>query len=213
MSGGHDGPVAGEGSGPRDEWLPAGPGHIPDTPTPDTPAAGIPAPDGDGANSAEGADTGLAATASGTGAAGAAGAAQPNGNSPDGSPGGEVYDWYTRGVALLDRGNANAAVQLLAHAVAAEPGSRSVREALARAQFDAGQYGAARESFAWIVAHDPTDDYAQFGLGMAARRTGDLRAAVEHLALAVAMRPDLGHYGQALRGVRAALNRPVRGRP
>ncbi|SBW26321.1 hypothetical protein FDG2_4854 [Candidatus Protofrankia californiensis] len=48
---------------------------------------------------------------------------------------------------------------------------------------------------------------------MAARRTGDLRAAVEHLALAVAMRPDLGHYGQALRGVRAALNRPVRGRP
>ncbi|WP_131787074.1 tetratricopeptide repeat protein [Protofrankia symbiont of Coriaria ruscifolia] len=130
-----------------------------------------------------------------------------------GSPGGEVYDWYTRGVALLDRGNANAAVQLLAHAVAAEPGSRSVREALARAQFDAGQYGAARESFAWIVDHDPTDDYAQFGLGMAARRTGDLRAAVEHLALAVAMRPDLGHYGQALRGVRAALNRPVRGRP
>jgi tetratricopeptide (TPR) repeat protein len=124
-----------------------------------------------------------------------------------GAPGGEVYDWYTRGVALLDRGNANAAIQLLAHAAAAEPGSRSVREALARAQFDAGQYSAARESFAWIVENDPTDDYAQFGLGMAARRTGDLRAAVEHLALAAAMRPDLRHYGQALRGARAALNR------
>ncbi|WP_239335884.1 tetratricopeptide repeat protein [Frankia sp. CiP3] len=123
-----------------------------------------------------------------------------------GAPGGEVYDWYTRGVALLDRGNANAAVQLLAHAVAAEPGSRSVREALARAQFDAGQYGAARESFAWIVENDPADDYAQFGLGMAARRTGDLRAAVEHLALAAAMRPDLRHYDRALRNARAALN-------
>lgn len=121
-------------------------------------------------------------------------------------PGGEVYDWYTRGKALLDGGNANAALQVLAHAAEAEPSSRSVREALARAQFDSGQYGDAFASFAWIVARDPTDDYAQFGLGMAARRVGDLRSAVEHLALAVAMRPDLRHYGQALRGARAALD-------
>jgi tetratricopeptide (TPR) repeat protein len=116
-----------------------------------------------------------------------------------------VYDWYRRGKALLDGGNANAAVQVLAHAVAAEPGSRSAREALARAQFDSGQYDDARDSFAWIVANDPADDYAQYGLGLAARRTGDLRSAVEHLALAVAMRPDLRHYGQALKGARAAL--------
>ncbi len=146
--------------------------------------------------------------ANGAGANGAGANGAGVGGAGGGTPGGEVYDWYTRGVALLDRGNANAAVQLLAHAVAAEPDSRSVREALARAQFDAGQYGAARESFAWIVDNDPADDYAQFGLGMAARRTGDLRAAVEHLALAAAMRPDLRHYGQALRGARAALNRP-----
>jgi tetratricopeptide (TPR) repeat protein len=121
------------------------------------------------------------------------------------APAGEVYDWYTRGVALLDRGDANAAVQLLAHAVAAEPESRSVREALARAQFDAGQYTEARDSFALIVEANPADDYAQYGLGMSARKTGDLRSAVEHLALAVAMRPDVRHYGQALRGARAAL--------
>ena len=30
-----------------------------------------------------------------------------------------------------------------------------------------------------------------------------LRLTAEHLALAVAMRPDLGHYSRALRGVRA----------
>lgn len=123
------------------------------------------------------------------------------------SPAGEVYDWYTRGMALLGHGDANAAVQLLAHAVAAEPASPSVREALGRAQFEAGQYDDALRTFAWIVDRHPTDDYAQFGLGMAARRTGDLRSAVEHLALAVAMRPDLAHYGVALRGARAALNR------
>ncbi|ESZ99847.1 hypothetical protein ThrDRAFT_04111 [Frankia casuarinae] len=122
-------------------------------------------------------------------------------------PAGEVYDWYTRGMALLGHGDANAAVQLLAHAVAAEPASPSVREALARAQFTAGQYGAARETFAWIVDRHPTDDYAQFGLGLSARKIGDLRAAVEHLALAVAMRPDIRHYGVALRGARAALAR------
>lgn len=120
-------------------------------------------------------------------------------------PSGEVYDWYTRGKALLDGGNANAAAQVLAHAAAAEPSSRSVREALARAQFDSGQYDHARDTFAWIVDRDPADDYAQYGLGLAARRLGDLRVAVEHLALAVAMRPDLRHYGQALRGARAAL--------
>lgn len=131
----------------------------------------------------------------------------PRSGASDALPGGEVYDWYTRGVQLLADGSANAAVQLLEHAVAAEPGSRSLREALARAQFDARQYGRARESFDWIVTQDPTDDYAHFGLGMAARKTGDLQAAVEHLALAAAMRPDLRHYRQALRGARAALGR------
>ncbi|WP_163554298.1 tetratricopeptide repeat protein, partial [Candidatus Frankia alpina] len=112
-------------------------------------------------------------------------------------PAGEVYDWYTRGMALLGHGDANAAVQLLAHAVAAEPASPSVREALGRAQFTAGQYVAARETFAWIVDRHPTDDYAQFGLGLYDRKIGDLRAAV-------AMRLDIGHYGVALRGARAA---------
>jgi hypothetical protein len=66
-------------------------------------------------------------------------------------PVGEVYDWYIRGVELLEGGNAAAAVQLLSHASAAEPASRSVRESLARAQFDAGMYLEATESFAMII--------------------------------------------------------------
>lgn len=127
--------------------------------------------------------------------------------SPDVSPSGEVYDWYVRGLSLLDGGNPAAAVQLLAHAAAAEPHSRSVREALARAQFDAGHFADARDSFDWITRADPADDYAQFGLGLAAAKVGDYRSAVEHLALAAAMRPDIGHYGVALRGARAALTR------
>lgn len=123
----------------------------------------------------------------------------------DGVPAGESYDWYVRGLGLLESGNAAAAVQVLAHAATAEPKSRAAREALARAQFDAGLYSDALNSFEWIVAADPTDDYAQFGLGLAAARTGDFRTAVEHLSLAAAMRPDVAHYNMALRGARAAL--------
>lgn len=124
---------------------------------------------------------------------------------PDVLPQGEVYDWYIRGMDLLDGGNAAAAVTLLTHAAQAEPESRSIREALARAQFDAGMYSEAVESFEFIISVNPADDYAQFGLGLAAAKTGDLASAVEHLALAAAMRPDVPHYSTALRGARAAL--------
>jgi len=119
--------------------------------------------------------------------------------------GSDTYDLYQRGLDLLSRGSAAAAAQLLARANTAEPGSRSVLEALARAQFDAHRYGDAADSFRQIVDASPADDYARFGLGLALARTGNPRGAAEHLALAAAMRPDLRHYADALRGVRATL--------
>ena len=123
----------------------------------------------------------------------------------DVTPQGEVYDWYARGVELLENGDANASVQLLTHVAGAEPESRMVREALARAQFDCGMYEEALVNFEWIIAINPADDYSQFGLGLAATKMGDLPKAVEHLALAAAMRPDINYYSTALRGARAAL--------
>jgi tetratricopeptide (TPR) repeat protein len=120
-------------------------------------------------------------------------------------PGGDAYAWYRRGLDLLGRGSPAAAAQLLERAAEAEPEARSVREALARAQFDAGRYAQAAESFRQIVEASPSDDYAQFGLGLALARDGNPAAAAEHLALAAAMRPDLRHYTEALRGVRATL--------
>jgi Flp pilus assembly protein TadD len=120
-----------------------------------------------------------------------------------GQPEGGVYEWYQRGLELLGAGNPEAAATLLLHAAEAEPESRSVREALARAQYDSGRYQDAIATFAQLIDGNPADDYAQFGLGLAASRAGELDLAAEHLALAVAMRPDLGHYARALRGVRA----------
>jgi Flp pilus assembly protein TadD len=103
---------------------------------------------------------------------------------------------------LADRHPA-AAATLLARAAEVEPASRSILEALARALYDAGQYAESMDVFTSLIAVSPTDDYAHFGLGLAASRAGELSVAAEHLALAVAMRPDLGHYARALRGVRA----------
>jgi len=105
---------------------------------------------------------------------------------------------------LLDKGSPAAAAQILQRAVLAEPDSRSVREALARAQFDTGQYAEAAANFRVIVEASPTEDYACFGLGLALARTGEHAAAAEYLALAAAMRP-LKHYTEALRQVRATL--------
>jgi len=106
---------------------------------------------------------------------------------------------------LLGKGSPAAAAQVLQRACSAEPGSRSVREALARAQFDAGWYQTAADNFRVIVEASPSDDYAHFGLGLALARTGDHAAAAEYLALAAAMRPDAAHYTDALREVRATL--------
>ncbi|MGH3303357.1 MAG: tetratricopeptide repeat protein [Streptosporangiaceae bacterium] len=117
----------------------------------------------------------------------------------------DTHQLYQRGLDLLGRGSPAAAAQLLQRAAAAEPRSRSVLEALARAQFDAGQYAAAAGNFRLIVEASPSDDYAQFGLGLALARTGDPGGAAEHLALAAAMRPNLRHYTDALRSVRATL--------
>ncbi|MCG5215091.1 tetratricopeptide repeat protein [Streptosporangium soli] len=129
-------------------------------------------------------------------------------DSPDqdpGTPGGDVYDWFQRGMALLKDGSPAAAAALLERAAEAEPESRSVREALARAQFNSRRYDQAADSFRLIVDANPTEDYAYFGLGLALWRTGDMEAAQEPLAIAVAMRPDHRDYVSALKSVRATL--------
>jgi Flp pilus assembly protein TadD len=122
-------------------------------------------------------------------------------------PAGDVYDWYRRGMGLLAAGDAAAAAQLLEHAARAEPDSCSVREGLARALYDSGRYEQARAAFAANVEDSPSDDYAHFGLGLSHQRMGEYDAAVEHLAIAVALRPDNPHYGTALRSARAARAR------
>ena len=131
---------------------------------------------------------------------------RPGGEGPDAAgPEGDPHAWYQRGLELLSRGSPAAAAQILERAATVEPSSRSVREALARAQFDARRYTEAADNFRLIVEASPSDDYANFGLGLSLARTGNPAAAAEYLALAAAMRPDDAHYTEALRSVRATL--------
>lgn len=123
----------------------------------------------------------------------------------EGEPAGEVYDWYVRGLRLLETGNAAAAAELLAHAHSREPDSASVLEALARATFDARRYAESHRFFGVLVETTPDNDYARFGLGLSRMRAGDVPGAVEQLALAAAMRPERADYQQALREARATL--------
>ncbi|HEY8457301.1 MAG TPA: tetratricopeptide repeat protein [Actinopolymorphaceae bacterium] len=129
----------------------------------------------------------------------------PGGETGGTPPAGDVYDWYRRGLALLSSGDSAAAAQVLSHAQAVEPRSKSIREALARAQFNMRRYAESAETFEGLVAENPSDDYAHFGLGLALSRLGDHKAAAPHLAMAVAMRPTVEHYNRALRQVRAKL--------
>lgn len=119
-------------------------------------------------------------------------------------PVGSTYDWYRRGLDLLERGDAAASALLLERAHAAEPHARHLREALARALFDAGRYQSASLHFRHLSVVDPVDDYAHYGLGLCLWRTGDIEQARESLSIAVALRPR-EEYQAALGQVQATL--------
>lgn len=130
--------------------------------------------------------------------------AQPASSGPA-TPAGDSYDWYRRGAALLEQGNAAAAAELLAWAVTAEPEAASVRETYARALFDARRFVDAEREFRALVYLVPADDYARFGLGLSLWRLRQFPAAADQLAMAVTMRPDRPEYAAALRQVRATV--------
>jgi Flp pilus assembly protein TadD len=127
-----------------------------------------------------------------------------SGPSPE-PPVGDAYDWFRRGTALLADGHPAAAAELLAWAASEEPEAASVREALARALFDARRFDEAAREFTVLLRLAPDDDYAQFGLGLALWRLRQFPQAANHLAAAATMRPDRPEYASALRQVRATL--------
>lgn len=106
----------------------------------------------------------------------------------------KVYELFTRGSELLERGDFSAAAIPLEQARGMEPEKSSIREALGRAYFRSGRYEDATVEFQAVVDHYPVNDYAHFCLGRSLEKSGRQTDARKHLALAASLRPDRADY-------------------
>lgn len=109
-----------------------------------------------------------------------------------------AYELLERARDFLKNGHPHQAAMLLSEAKLLEPEKGSIREALGRALYLAGRTARARLEFAKAVQIDPVNDYAHFGLALSCARTGEKTRAIAHLKLAIAMRPGVDEYRQAL---------------
>ena len=116
-----------------------------------------------------------------------------------------VYEWYQRGLSLIEAGDFHAAATLLERAAAAEPGKTSIHEALARAYFRSGRFSDALDQFNVVIELSPANDYGYFGRGLSLDRLGRLPEAVGHLRMANVMRPGNADYEAALASSEARL--------
>lgn len=110
----------------------------------------------------------------------------------------DPYTLLQKGRRLLALEHPHQAAIVLERAAAIEPAKNSIREALARAFYNSGQFGRAREQFAAVVEINPSNAYAHFGYALCLARTGDRAAAIGHLKMARVMRPDSELYREAL---------------
>ena len=114
------------------------------------------------------------------------------------NPSSRVYELVSRAGEFLRTGHPHQAAMLLTEAKLIEPEKGSIREALGRAHYLCGRPARARREFAKAVEIDPVNDYAHFGLALSCARTGERTRAIAHLKLAIAMRPTVDEYREAL---------------
>lgn len=119
-------------------------------------------------------------------------------NQPGAAGSTRAYDLLERAQEFLRTGHPHQAAMLLSEAKLIEPDKGSIREALGRAMYLSGRTAQARREFAKAVQIDPVNDYAHYGLALSCARTGERTRAVAHLKLALAMRPAVDEYREAL---------------
>ena len=121
------------------------------------------------------------------------------------APGDDAYEWYQRGLELLENGSPDAAAMVLQRLIAVEPHSASAWEAYGRALFDARRYGEAVVAFSNVVDREPDNDYGHYALGMALWRQQQFVEARNHLGMAAVMRPTRDDYRSAFTQVKATI--------
>lgn len=113
----------------------------------------------------------------------------------------EAYTLFCRGVDFLEDGHPAQAAMYLSRALDSEPGRNSIREALARAEFELGRYERAAQLFEEVVEAAPVNDYAHYALARCLRLLGRREEARAHLRLARALHPACETYRRPLDGV------------
>lgn len=101
-----------------------------------------------------------------------------------------AYSLLRKGQKLLKSKDPAQAAVVLERAKSLEPEKGSIREALARAYYNYGQYQRAKKEFEKALDIELTNHYAHFGLALCFIKMGNLVAACRHLKLAIAMEPD-----------------------
>ncbi len=95
-----------------------------------------------------------------------------------------AYEWFQRGMELMETRDFHPAAVALEQAKKLEPDKASIREALGRAYLSTRQFERAAEEFEVAVEIQPTDHYAHYCLGRAYRGMGEDDRAERHYELA-----------------------------
>jgi len=108
-------------------------------------------------------------------------------------------DAYQEAWELLQASAPLKALEILAPAIEAEPGSASLRTLRAWAYFQSAQLKLAERELDVLVEENPTDIWARFALGRVLERQSRYADALPHLRLAAVMSGDPEHESSLLR--------------
>jgi len=108
-------------------------------------------------------------------------------------------DAYQQAWSLLEASSPKKALEILAPAIEAEPGSASLRTLRAWAYFQSAQLNHAEAELRTLVEQNPTDLWARFALGRVLERQSRYAEALPHLRLAAVMSGDPEHETGVLR--------------
>jgi tetratricopeptide (TPR) repeat protein len=108
-------------------------------------------------------------------------------------------DWFDRGVALEQAGDAEAATDAYRKALALEEGHADAATNLGRLLHTEGRLNEAAKLYRRALATDPADAVAHYNLALVLEDLGRPKAAVQHYRKAVNAAPDFAdaHYNLA----------------
>jgi Flp pilus assembly protein TadD len=115
-----------------------------------------------------------------------------------------LFESYRRAEMFVADSRPLDALAALGPVLESQPDDASVQLLAGRAYLNSAQLRRAEQAFERVLAHDPSDHYARFGLGKALHRQGRLSEAHAQLKMAAAMDPR-PEYQEALGEVRARM--------